>query len=81
MATKKKPAKATSRPVKKAGTSKAAADQRKRLFVEGFFSNNENITKAAVQRIAQQLLRADAMTVVVVGDPRDVVPAAGKPPG
>ena len=39
------------------------------------------ITKADVQRIAQKLLRADAMTVVVVGDPRDVVPAAGKPPG
>jgi len=39
------------------------------------------ITRADVQRIAQKLLRADAMTVVVVGDPKDVLPAAGKPPG
>jgi zinc protease len=39
------------------------------------------ITKADVQRIAQRLLRADAMTVIVVGDPKDVVSAAGKPPG
>lgn len=33
---------------KKAGTSKEAAKHRKVLFVEGFFANNENITKAAV---------------------------------
>lgn len=39
------------------------------------------ITRADVQRVAQKLLRADAMTVIVVGDPKDVVSAAGKPPG
>lgn len=39
---KKKPA------AKKAGTSKEAAQHRKTLFVEGFFANNENITKAAI---------------------------------
>lgn len=44
MATAKKKAPGT----KKAGTSKDAARQRKLLFVEGFFVNNENITKAAV---------------------------------
>jgi len=39
------------------------------------------ITRADVQRVAQKLLRAEDMTVVVVGDPKDVAPAAGKPPG
>lgn len=39
------------------------------------------VTREDVQRIARRLLRAEAMTVVVVGDPKDVASSAGKPPG